>query len=537
MATGFWGTTPEILRPAGALKGASAAAFLAFSLSAAPVFAGESGGQPGAFLQYGVGARALAMGGAFYAVADDATAAYWNPAGLAYLQRKEITTMQAALYEQTSFNYMGYAHPTTTKGTFALGITQLTSAGFEKVNATFDPATGEATNITKAGTFADQQRAMAFSWGREATESTSFGLSFKQVSRQLDSSSDSHLAMDIAAMRIMGPSYRLALGVQNVFSKAGGDTSDRLPVILKVGNSVRAFKERLVLGFDVQKSQISELNWRFGGEYWAARWFAFRFGILAAPTIQETDFGFGLRFRRIQLDLAQGIHDLGASTRMSVTFRFGRSRDDRSEDQIKALIQQGFEAFREGDFQLATLRLNQALDAAPNNAQVKAMLARLQTVVGFVPQALGGEEFQTYVRKGVITYVDGRDIKSSVNALRYAYNKNPKDEKLLALLNLVEREGGVSELTRRIDGPDTFTFVDQKLYDARQAIYDGKYDLAVRRSQDILDLEPANVTALEIMGSAFFLMEEKNKAKAVWKRVLEIDPKNKTVAEFIKQIQ
>ncbi len=531
MATGH-----QRIWPAGASKNALAVSLLFAGALSTPARAGESGGQPGAFLQYGVGARALGMGGAFYAVADDATAAYWNPAGLAYLQRKEITTMQATLFAQTAFTYMGYANPTTTRGTFALGITQLTSTGFEKVNAVFDPATGEPTSITKAGSFADTQRAIALSWGREATETMAFGLSVKQVSRQLDSSSDSHLALDIAAMRIMGPNYHMALGVQNVFNKAGGDTADRLPVILKIGNSVRAFKERLILGFDIQKSQTADLNWRFGGEYWAARWFAFRFGILAAPQIQETDFGFGLRFRRLQLDLAQGIHELGASTRMSVTFRFGRSRDDRSADQIKNLIQQGFEAFRDGDFQLATLRLNQALDAAPNNHQVKAMLARLQTVVGFVPQATGGEEFQTYVRKGVISYVDGRDMKGSVNALRYAYNKNPKDDKLLALLNLVEKEAGVSEVTRRIDGPDTFTFVDQKLYDARQAIYDGKYDLAVRRSQDILDLEPANVTALEIMGSAFFLMEEKAKAKAVWKRVLEIDPKNKVVAEFIKQI-
>ena len=38
------------------------------------------------------------------------------------------------------------------------------------------------------------------------------------------------------------------------------------------------------------------------------------------------------------------------------------------------------------------------------------------------------------------------------------------------------------------------------------------------------------------MGSAFFMMEEKAKAKAVWKRVLEIDPNNKTVGEFIKRI-
>lgn len=39
----------------------------------------------------GAGARALAMGGAFIAIADDATAASWNPAGLAQLLSKEIS--------------------------------------------------------------------------------------------------------------------------------------------------------------------------------------------------------------------------------------------------------------------------------------------------------------------------------------------------------------------------------------------------------------------------------------------------------------
>ena len=39
----------------------------------------------------GVGARAMGMGGAFVAVADDATAASWNPAGLAFLIRPEVS--------------------------------------------------------------------------------------------------------------------------------------------------------------------------------------------------------------------------------------------------------------------------------------------------------------------------------------------------------------------------------------------------------------------------------------------------------------
>lgn len=46
-------------------------------------------------LSLGSGARALGMGGAFLARADDATAASWNPAGLSYLRRTEISLVGA----------------------------------------------------------------------------------------------------------------------------------------------------------------------------------------------------------------------------------------------------------------------------------------------------------------------------------------------------------------------------------------------------------------------------------------------------------
>ena len=41
----------------------------------------------------GSGARAMGMGGAFVAVADDATAASWNPAGLIQLQKPEVSAV------------------------------------------------------------------------------------------------------------------------------------------------------------------------------------------------------------------------------------------------------------------------------------------------------------------------------------------------------------------------------------------------------------------------------------------------------------
>jgi hypothetical protein len=46
-------------------------------------------------LDVGAGARAYGMGGAFLARADDATAASWNPAGLSYLRRPELSLVGA----------------------------------------------------------------------------------------------------------------------------------------------------------------------------------------------------------------------------------------------------------------------------------------------------------------------------------------------------------------------------------------------------------------------------------------------------------
>ena len=48
----------------------------------------EEGSHAAEFLSHGVGARALGMGSSFVSIADDATAAYWNPAGLVQIERR-----------------------------------------------------------------------------------------------------------------------------------------------------------------------------------------------------------------------------------------------------------------------------------------------------------------------------------------------------------------------------------------------------------------------------------------------------------------
>jgi hypothetical protein len=71
--------------------------FILTLLFCLPAYAAGQAGTDIAILNAGVGARALGMGSAFTAVADDVTASFWNPAGLSLVISYEITTMQTKL--------------------------------------------------------------------------------------------------------------------------------------------------------------------------------------------------------------------------------------------------------------------------------------------------------------------------------------------------------------------------------------------------------------------------------------------------------
>ena len=114
--------------------------------------------------------------------------------------------------------------------------------------------------------------------------------------------------------------------------------------------------------------------------------------------------------------------------------------------------------------------------------------------------------------------------------MRQAYYKDPRNEKLLSLLNKIETEANM-EKTEAPKGPELFSPIDQKVFDARQAILEGRYDVAIKKCQDILDLNPNDVTSLKIMGSAFFLLDDHTRARKLWGRVLEIDPNDRLSTE------
>jgi len=64
----------------------------------------------GAFEDVELGARPLGMGSAFVATADDASAIFWNPAGLTQVDGRELTMSYMELYDLVSYSSVGYAH-------------------------------------------------------------------------------------------------------------------------------------------------------------------------------------------------------------------------------------------------------------------------------------------------------------------------------------------------------------------------------------------------------------------------------------------
>jgi long-subunit fatty acid transport protein len=76
------------------------------SVAVADKFAGD-------FMANGAGARALGMGGAFAAVADDASAVYWNPAGLSGLEKRQLMLMHSEQFgDLIEYNFGSYVNPT-----------------------------------------------------------------------------------------------------------------------------------------------------------------------------------------------------------------------------------------------------------------------------------------------------------------------------------------------------------------------------------------------------------------------------------------
>ncbi|NLO11465.1 MAG: UPF0164 family protein [Candidatus Cloacimonetes bacterium] len=96
-------------------------------LIAAALIPLNAGRYAGDFMMIGSGVRALGMGGAFSAIADDGSAIYWNAAGISGITKMEVAAMHAFLYSGlASYDNISYIQPLPNGVSIGLNLTRLT---------------------------------------------------------------------------------------------------------------------------------------------------------------------------------------------------------------------------------------------------------------------------------------------------------------------------------------------------------------------------------------------------------------------------
>ncbi len=143
----------------------------------------------GEFLQIGVGARATALGGAFVAAADDASALYWNPAGLSHLTQGEIIATHSEWLADVNFDYLGVSLPLGAIGTVGVSVTMLNVPEMLVRTEDRQEGTGE--------TFDAADLAVGLSIGRAVTDRFSVGLTAKFIQQRIWHSSATGFAVDL----------------------------------------------------------------------------------------------------------------------------------------------------------------------------------------------------------------------------------------------------------------------------------------------------------------------------------------------------
>lgn len=275
-------------------------------------FASYDAGAPGAYLRYGSSARSLALGGAAVAAGDDAATAYWNPAGLSQLRTMELTAMGATLFEDTRYSFFTLGVPTESMGNFAFSGTFVHSGEFERTSIFED--LGEE--------FSEKEGVISVSYAFGSSR-MGWGLTGKSVTQDIDGYSGSSLGLD--AGFYLRPNKHLGVGVaiQNLVAPeiTLNEEPEKLARTVRGGGALRFFNNRLMLIADLVKTEYMDLSFQGGAEGWVARNVVLRSGYDSLR--EQYSYGAGVRYRNWQLDYAYVNHDLGGTSVLSATMRFG----------------------------------------------------------------------------------------------------------------------------------------------------------------------------------------------------------------------
>lgn len=315
------------------------------------------------FLEIPTGVRGAGMGGAFTAVADDATAPYWNTAGLAQLEHFQINGQHISYLAGTNYEFLAGAIP------LKIGSTLGLSASYDYVpsfNSTNNPS-------AVPGTASDL--AVELGYGQSFGPNVSFGIGAKYINSNLLTYSATGEAVD-GGLLLSTDRKELTLGfsIQNLgqlSSFSQSSIQENLPMIYRAGVAYRVQPQnptRFVLALDAQKAIDSDPVYNVGGEVWIGEKnvsVALRGGYSLNNLNQDlgglsgASMGVGVKFQEWELDYALvPFGALGETHRFSLTFELEpEEKVQAAPKQVSVQIQPQIADYKTGALKQATFEL------------------------------------------------------------------------------------------------------------------------------------------------------------------------------------
>jgi len=551
----------------------------AAALFCVPATAGEPGTAAASFLKFTPSPRASAMGEAYTSVTEDAYSAYWNPAGLASLDLPEVGATYNASFEDVSQQYISVAYPLKYGSTLDLNITRLGITPFQGYDAT-----GSRTKSVEAS-----DTAIGVAYGRTLLKDEidrpvfNLGANLKSVSESLDGVSAQTFALDAGAMYYLRPAhywmknvpaqeYRAAFSIRNLGPGLKFDhESFALPTSATLGLAWLSHpegKNSLAVSLDQTVANDEKYSVSLGAEYVAFQLLAFRAGYKSGQSAGSgIRFGFGFKFSVVDLDYSMTpFGDLGAMHKFGLSARFGtpRSRQPLAgstprvgnglflgpKDSIEKLgyFAKDFLALAAKD--LAARRYTSAqenfskafnLEPALQNGEWGEKFKRLSAVnkglnLKETPEREKALQKNTEqagsAHEAIIAYTDSHNLKAFLLAQAALGASQRGDAVFEELLNLMV------DLTRNPIRRDELlprdVMVKEKLKKAARAFYIKSFDVAAKECEEVLLLDEANRLGWTRLGSAYYMMGDKEKARSAYSKALKLDPTDSVTRQFME---
>ena len=432
------------------------APFLALGLlltAAVPVQASDDGGLRSVFA-LGAGNRALGLGGAYAAVADDAGAALWNPAGLAGLDRRRIDFSGTNLVGMGfSERYLSLAYPHWRHGNFSLTLRIFGVDGIEQ---------RDDRNLLLADDLQDQELELVLAHARRLRPGLSVGGGLKLQRQSLAGYAGTGLGLDagvlVEPLALSGArdesarAWSVGLALRNLVEPGIRLDAETVPDprAVRLGTAYRRSMGESLRGLaamDVEKTAGMDARLHLGAEVVYDEQAALRLGLMAGALTA----GFGVRWRDVSVDFAFEDNVLGSIKRIGVSLWHGRPVDeirDAARARAEADRRRQIEAaFAETERARCAELLDGAREAFAAGDHAGA-LDRLSMLHLLAPDHADAADLEIEVLRDLARDQETRgDLASAIITLGQLVSRRPDDAELRADLDLLRNRSAAS--TRR----------------------------------------------------------------------------------------